>query len=113
MPVRNLNNAEKRLLRAKAHALHPVVQIAEKGLSDSVLKEIDRALLAHELIKARVENDDRSLRETYCTEICSHLNAQKVQSIGKILVLWRENPEKKKKIPPSKSAPRLKKRDFQ
>ena len=114
MPVHSLTNEIKRLLRQRAHALHPVVRIAEKGLSDSVLKETDSALLAHELIKVRIDLDDRALRQDYSAQMAFKLNAHAIQSIGKIVVLWRENPEKtKKSSPPKKASVRLKKRDFQ
>ena len=46
-------------MRARAHNLDPVVSIAENGLTDAVLKEIEVSLNAHELIKIRVYGDDR------------------------------------------------------
>ena len=82
----------RRSLRARAHGINPVVSIAENGLTESVLKEIDACLNAHELIKIRVYGDDRALREAYFTEICSTLGAAPVQHIGKLLVVWRESP---------------------
>ena len=45
---------ERRALRAAAHHLKPVVSISQKGLTASVLAEIDRSLKAHELIKLRL-----------------------------------------------------------
>jgi len=89
-----LNPEQRRALRAQAHALNPVVAIAKNGLSVSVLKEIDRSLTAHELIKIRVFNDDRAAREACLSEICEALNAAPVQHIGKLLVVWRENDQK-------------------
>ena len=73
--------------------LDPVVLIGGEGLSSSVLAEIDRGLKAHELIKVRVPGADRSEREAILEEICRRTEAQAVQHIGKILVLFRENPE--------------------
>lgn len=108
----------KSALRTKAHALSPVVMVAEKGLCDSVLKEIDVALQAHALIKVRLVQDDRKIRQQYCTQICKTLNATWVQTIGKIVVIWRENKEKTNAEKPfiqSKKSKKntLKKRDFQ
>ncbi|MDR2625527.1 MAG: YhbY family RNA-binding protein, partial [Zoogloeaceae bacterium] len=79
--------------RARAHALGPVVAIAKQGLSAPVLKEIDASLTAHELVKIRVFNDDRAVRENFMAEICEKLEAAPVQHIGKLLVIWRPRPE--------------------
>ena len=82
-------------LRAEAHKLSPVVIIGDKGLTDSVIAEIDRSLKTHELIKVRAGTDDREARGTWMETICEKLGADAVQSIGKVLVLYRENPKEK------------------
>lgn len=88
-----LKAEERRALRARAHALNPVVSISQKGLTEAVLKEIDLSLTHHELIKVRVYNDDRTERDAYLQTICSTLCAAAVQHIGKLLVIWRPSPE--------------------
>ncbi|MDR3055808.1 MAG: YhbY family RNA-binding protein [Zoogloeaceae bacterium] len=89
----HITSEQRRQLRAQAHALSPVVAIAQHGLSDAVLKEIDVSLKAHELIKIRVYGDDRAAREGYLTTICEALDAAPVQHIGKLLIVWRPKPE--------------------
>ena len=88
-----LSPARRRELKARAHALEPVVLIGGAGLSPAVLAEIDRGLKSHELIKVRVPGADRTQREVIFAEICSRTGAHPVQHIGKVLVLFRENPE--------------------
>jgi putative YhbY family RNA-binding protein len=88
-----LSPARRRELRARAHKLDPVVLVGGSGLSTQVLTEIDRSLKSHELIKVRVAGADRAMREAILEEICRQTGAQAVQHIGKILVLFRENPE--------------------
>jgi RNA-binding protein len=88
-----LSSAQCRELRAQAHHLHPVVSIAGKGLTDAVLKEIDAALKVHELIKVRVYGDDREVRAAYLNQICEQLECAPVQNIGKLLIVFRPNPE--------------------
>jgi putative YhbY family RNA-binding protein len=85
--------AQRRALRAAAHHLNPVVSISQKGLTPSVLAEIDRCLKAHELIKLRLYGIEREDRDALFTEICTALNCAAVQHIGNLLVLWRENPK--------------------
>jgi RNA-binding protein len=84
-----LKPAQRRELRARAHHLDPVVSIAGNGLSATVLKEIELALKAHELIKIRVYSDDREARMGYLLEICSRLDCAPVQNIGKLLVVFK------------------------
>jgi RNA-binding protein len=88
-----LSPTRRRELKARAHALTPLVLIGGKGLSSSVLAEIDRGLKAHELIKIRARDTDRPAREALLEEICRSTGALPVQHIGKILVVFRENPE--------------------
>ena len=86
-----------RALRAAAHHLHPVVTVASNGLSDSVVKEIDRSLNAHELIKVKLAGIERPERESLLEEICRRLDCAPVQHIGNTLILWREAPDEPKK----------------
>jgi putative YhbY family RNA-binding protein len=88
-----LSPARRRELKARAHALDPVVLVGGSGLSPQVLAEIDRNLRSHELVKVRVNSADRAMREAILGEICRQTGAQAVQHIGKVLVLFRESPE--------------------
>lgn len=88
---------QRQNLKARAHALNPVVIIGNAGLTAAVLAEIARSLKSHELIKIRA-NGEREEREAMLQEICETLNAAPVQHIGKILVVYQpqeEEPEKK------------------
>lgn len=88
-----ISPAERRALRARAHALHPVVAIGHAGLTPSVLHEVDVALTAHELVKVRAHTDDRDERERYFVAICEALAAAPVQHLGKMLIVWRPRPK--------------------
>jgi len=103
----SLSPIKRQSLKADAHTLSPLVAIADKGLSPSVMREIDRTLDAHELIKIRASTDDREQRAAWLDKICDELSAAPVQLIGKTFVIWRENPEKaqaraKALLPPPK-----------
>jgi putative YhbY family RNA-binding protein len=94
-------------LRAEAHKLSPVVIIGDKGLTDEVIAEIDRSLKAHELIKVRAATEERDARAVWIETICDRLQAHPVQQIGKIFVIYRENPkEEKRPRPDSRPSPR-------
>ena len=96
MPQIELTSAERREYRAEAHHLKPVVLVGGDGLTPGVRKEIDAALNAHGLIKIRVFGDDRAARELMYQELAAELGAAPIQHIGKLLVLWRPQPEKVK-----------------
>ena len=92
IPAAALTSDRRRALRAEAHHLNPVVSISQKGLTATVLAEIDRSLKVHELIKVRLYGIEREQRSALFAEICNELACQEVQHIGNLLVLWRKKP---------------------
>lgn len=98
-----LSPKQRQVLKALAHRLKPVVLLGSAGLSGSVLKEIDRALAAHELIKVKVPGDDRDERDRIHATVADHLSAARVQAIGKLLVLYRPAPEAAEEAPVERS----------
>ncbi len=100
-----LTPTQRREFKAKAHALSAVVIVGGNGLTPAVLKEVDVALKAHGLIKVQVAGEDRETRALMMDQICTELRAEPVQSIGRMLVVFRELPE-----PPAAPAVRPKRR---
>ena len=80
----------KKILKARAHALKPVVITGQNGLSEAVMNEIDLALEHHELIKVRINANDRVERTAMSAEICERLSAEMIQSIGHIIAIYRK-----------------------
>ena len=101
-----LTSAQRQALKARAHDLRPVVLLGAAGLTEMVLREIDRALVSHELIKIKVPLNDRGERAQVATEAAEKLSAAIVQSIGKIIVLFRPQPESEEKQDPGVSVQR-------
>ncbi len=89
----SLDARTKRRLRQIAHHLDPVVSIRDQGMSEGLIGETERALTDHELIKVRINALERGTRKTLGTELAVACNAAVVQRIGKIIVLFRSNPE--------------------
>ena len=109
MPQIELTPSARKIHRADAHHLEPVVQIGHEGLTPAVTLEIEAALKAHGLIKVRVFNDDRHQRDAYLHTLAAELSAAPIQHIGKLLVLWRPLPPKEKTTVPDeerKAGPR-------
>jgi len=87
--MKSLTVAQRQYLKSLAHTRQPVVMIGNNGLSASVLKEIELALNAHELIKIKAASNELETRRTWLAEICAGTGASPVQQIGKILVIYR------------------------
>jgi len=92
MATLELTSQERSRLKAAAHPLRPVVIIGSRGLSDSVLSEIDNNLTAHELIKVKASGQDRTRREAWLTQICEALACAPVHHIGNTFILFRPKP---------------------
>ncbi|MBU3647135.1 MAG: YhbY family RNA-binding protein, partial [Limnohabitans sp.] len=98
MPAIQLTPAQRKIHRAEAHHLNPVVMIGNDGLTPAVIKEAEMALNAHGLIKIRVLGDDRQAREAMFVALAEQLNAAPIQHIGKLFVLWRPRAEKERTV---------------
>lgn len=88
-----LSTKEKQQLKGRAHSLKPIVFIGNNGLTENVQMEVDRGLTDHELIKIRIQVGDRDLRKELFTEICQANQAESIQLIGNIGVLYRKNTD--------------------
>ena len=88
-----LKAAQKKNLRSQAHHLKPLVIVAEKGLSETVVAEIERALNDHELIKVKLRAD-RDMRKAWAQSIAEQCAAELVQTIGQVACFYKKHPEK-------------------
>lgn len=80
-------------LKAKAHSLKPVVMIGAKGLTEAVIKEIDGALDAHELIKVKASQMDREDKGELAESIASQTESHFINNIGGVFIFYRERKE--------------------
>lgn len=87
-----LTARERAHLKARAHALVPVVTVGHAGVTAQVVAEVERALTAHELIKVRIGSADRDERTSLGAELAATTGAAIVHRVGKVLILWRPRP---------------------
>lgn len=95
----NLSTKQKQHLKGLAHNLKPVVLMGSNGLTEAVIAEIEIAINHHELIKIKVASEDRDTRTLTVDAIVRETKAEKVQVIGKTLVLYRPSKERKIELP--------------
>jgi RNA-binding protein len=89
----SLTSSQKRYLRGLAHAIKPVIQIGNKGITDAVTAEFSLALDHHELVKVRLAGEDRAARADQITRLGAAAGADLVQSIGKTACFYRRNTD--------------------
>lgn len=91
-----LKGSQRKFLRGVAHDLKSLVQVGKEGVSATVLEAIDRALEAHELIKVQLmaERDDRKVM---VGEIERGARCECAGTIGKMAVLYRQQPDPEKR----------------
>ncbi|NHC02566.1 ribosome assembly RNA-binding protein YhbY [Acinetobacter sp. 187] len=93
-----LSIQERKRLRQIGHALNPVVMLGGQGLTENVIEETNRALNDHELIKVKIVAEDREARAALIDEIAQATEAQIVQTIGKIVLLYKKAPKQNQKL---------------
>lgn len=93
-----LKPQQRKQFRQIGHALQPVVMIGGQGLTDNVIEETLRALNDHELIKVKIAGEDREQRKAFIAELLQRTQAIEVQSIGKIILIYKKSPEQNPKL---------------
>lgn len=95
-----LTSKQKSFLRSEAHHLQPIFQIGKSGLTDAIIKQIEEALEARELIKVSVLQNCEQDKGEIAEVLGEQAGLEVVQIIGKTIVLYKESTEKKKIILP-------------
>jgi RNA-binding protein len=92
-PFFELSTKQKQVLRGLAHHREPVVYAGKEGLSAPLLKSLEAALKAHELIKIKLGQNCPLDRNAAAQELTQTSGAALVQIIGRMIVLYRPNPD--------------------
>ena len=89
-----LTSKQRAALRSCANRIDAIFQVGKGGIGDTLIKQVDDALTARELIKLKVlENCEYTAREA-AEMLAGETNSEPVQVIGNKLVLFRRNPKK-------------------
>ncbi|MAW47293.1 MAG: hypothetical protein CBB90_05185 [Gammaproteobacteria bacterium TMED30] len=75
-----------------------MVSVSDRGLSDGIIAETERALMDHELIKVKVDALQKSDRLAITTALAEQTRATVIQNIGKVAVLYRKNQRANPKL---------------
>ncbi len=89
-----LTSKQRAKLKALANPIETILQVGKGGIGETLIRQVDDALTARELIKIRVlETAPDSVRDT-ATLLAQATDSQVVQVIGTRAVLYRHNPKK-------------------
>lgn len=92
-PFPPMTGKQRKYLRGLAHALRPAVQIGTRGLTETVLRQVDQALADHELIKVKLGGDSPIDRDEAAGVLCTRLGCDLAGSIGHVVILYRADAE--------------------
>ncbi len=93
-----LTQEQKKQYKSIGHHLKPVLIVADNGLTEGVLAELERALTDHELIKIQLRITERESRLAAIEELCKTAKSDLVQVIGKMALIYRKNPKVNKQL---------------
>ncbi|QCU89755.1 ribosome assembly RNA-binding protein YhbY [Thiomicrorhabdus sediminis] len=94
-----LSKSQEKFLKGIAHHINPMIIIGAKGVTDSLMKELDKTLEHHELLKIKIAIGDRDDRKQIVDHIIDQTGALLVQSIGKTVVIFRQSEESEFSLP--------------
>ena len=96
--MKELKGSQKKYLRGLAHKLNPAAFVGQKGITDTLITEIDTALEASELIKIKFnEFKEKKTKAELTREICDKTDALVCGTIGHVAILYRRHPKKQKR----------------
>ena len=91
-----MTGKERAQFRKLANSLNTIQQVGHNGIGEELIKNVDAALTARELIKLRVlETCPHTAREA-ADMLAEATKSEVIQVIGYRFVLYRFNPEKHK-----------------
>lgn len=92
--MESLSNPQKKRLKSIAHSLNPVIMVGQNGLKETTQEDIVTALNFHQLIKIKVSVGDRDARDEIIKKIVTDNDAELIQRIGNIAILYKRNKKK-------------------
>ena len=88
-----LSGQQKRYLRGLGHAMRVGVQVGKAGVTPNLIMQLEEALLAHELVKIKLQRGCPLEPEACAETLCQQTGAALAQKMGHTLLLYRNHPE--------------------
>ena len=95
-----LTPKQRQFLKAKAHALKPLIQVGKAGVTPALAEELDRVMGAHELVKVKLNDntfeDEAGVIAAFTAKVEGLLH---VWTIGHTLLLFRPSRGRPTRFP--------------
>ncbi|GAB6138373.1 ribosome assembly RNA-binding protein YhbY [Halanaerobaculum tunisiense] len=88
-----MKGKQRAYLRSQANEMNPLFQIGKQGITAGVIEQVNNALAARELIKLRALDNSLYTAQEAAYELAEECEAEVIQTIGNVLVLYRRNDE--------------------
>lgn len=89
-----ITTKQRAYLRGLGNALDPIMQIGKDGMTDNVLNGIFLLLEARELVKIKMLKNCDFEPKVLANEIAKQVDADVVQVIGNIFILYKKSTKK-------------------
>ena len=86
-----MTGKQRASLRKIAATLQPIFQIGKQGVTENLMKQLDDALEAREIIKITILETAGENTKELCNEIANELGAEPVQAIGSKFTIYRRS----------------------
>ena len=86
-----MTGKQRASLRKIAATLQPIFQIGKQGVTENLMKQLDDALEAREIIKITILETAGENTKELCNEIAKELEAEPVQAIGNKFTIYRRS----------------------
>ena len=91
-----MNSKDRAYLRSLANTVEPILQVGKSGITDNLIKQVNDALEARELIKITVlETAPEDAKET-AIKLSNNSNRVVVQVLGRKITLYRKSKKDSK-----------------
>lgn len=91
-----MNSKDRAYLRGLANTIEPIFQVGKLGINDNLIKQVDDALEARELIKLTVLETAPSDAKDIAIELANNTNSIVVQVMGRKITLYRKRAKDSK-----------------
>jgi RNA-binding protein len=88
-----LTSKQRAMLRSKANRMDTILQIGKGGITQTVIQQVEEALLPREMIKLRVLESSMLTAREAAVQLAEETGADVVQVIGTRFVLFKRNPK--------------------
>ncbi len=91
-----ITSKQRAYLRSLSNGLDTIFQIGKGGVTEEICRQIDAALEARELMKARVLPNSGYTAKEAANEIADAIGADVVGVVGSKFILYKESKENKR-----------------